>query len=140
MRTIHYLKFIKFDELPEEFGSKIRNIIDNDDVVNIITNSDNDGDYMIMSLTEDKILEFIKLTKDFDILSSHRDVTYDITMGNFINDNIQSFMKSKQLKNMIYNILTMDMVLDKISIKGMNSLTDVDKAILNNASIERNAA
>lgn len=76
----------------------------------------------------------IKLLKLHDILKSTRDITMDILTGKELDKDITDLFKVPEFNSLreefILRYRTMDMVLDKISFCGIESLTEADKKIL----------
>jgi len=128
---IYFIQFTEQENLPIPFMKKVRTIIDDDDMENMIIGNSYLGDYSIICAEEYKILKFIEISEDYSMIHSYRDITEDLVMGNPINDLVDSLQGDEILESLMLQVMTIDMVLDKISSKGMDSLTAIDMVVLN---------
>jgi len=127
---IYFIQFGFEEVLPIPFMKRVKKIIDDEDMENMIIGSSLIGDYTIMCSAEHKIDKFIEIGKEFDLIKSYKDITNDLVMDNPINDLVDSLKGDEILDSLLSKVLTMDMVLDKISLKGIDSLTNIDKEAL----------
>lgn len=58
-----------------------------------------------------------------------KDVTVDVVLGNFKTD---EYITNTIINPFLEDNLSIDMILDKINIKGINGLSEVDKKVLHN--------
>jgi hypothetical protein len=80
---------------------------------------------------------FKNLLEKFGILIDHKDITEDILMarekgGEFIKT-FKDENYRKVLERFLEKNLSVDMILDKINEQGIQSLSEIDKSILNKA-------
>jgi hypothetical protein len=128
---IYFIQFTEQENLPIPFMKKVRTIIDDEDMENMIIGASYIGDYSIICAEEYKILKFIELSQDYNMVHSYKDITDDLVMGNPVNDLVDSLKGDEVLESLMLQVMTIDMVLDKISSKGMDSLTAIDMVVLN---------
>lgn len=127
---IYFIQFGFEEVLPIPFMKRVKKIIDDEDMENMIIGSSLIGDYSIMCAKQHKIDKFIEIGKEFDLIKSYKDITEDLVMDNPINDLVDSLKGDEILDSLLSKVLTVDMVLDKISLKGIDSLTEIDKEAL----------
>ena len=129
--VIYFIQFTEQENLPIPFMKKVRTVIDDSDMENMIIGVSDLGDYSIMCADEYKIFKFIEIAKEYNMIHDYTDITEDLVMGNPINNLVDSLVGDEMLENLMLQVMTVDMVLDKISYKGINSLTAIDFIILN---------
>jgi hypothetical protein len=96
-----------------------------------------EGDLNIMFcfLNDFDLYKLINIFEKYDILIEYKDVTSDIILGNtnMVYYDVEIFSNEyfiKLVKLFSMDNLTIDMILDKININGMDSLSEIDKNIL----------
>jgi len=112
---------------------------DSNDHKYIVVNTENhDGSgygYMFLFFEESKSKQTIKFFNDLNVLETYKDVTEDIHTSNiFDNEDFKSVYNNDEFKHIfdtfIYKNLSTNDILDKIIKRGIDSLTNVDKKIL----------
>jgi hypothetical protein len=97
----------------------------------------NGQDVMFLFVEDHKVKSFLNLLNEHNMVEFSKEVSEEILMGDleeeFINM-MQSDEFKAQFDSFIMKHLDVDMVLDKINFKGMDSLTDNDKAVLEQAA------
>ena len=120
-------------QLGSEFGRLLERIIPESDadyaIVTVIKHS---GYFFVCENAMAKILNFLRENK---VLLYYKEITTDVLMGSidtedfrktFIDDDESTYV----LEKYILENLTIDMVLDKINEKGMDSLRKIDYQVL----------
>lgn len=81
----------------------------------------------ILSMNGDQLANFNRLSNLIGIGYELNDITYDSVLGDYscFNEEAKSFISDFLEQN-----LTADLVLDKINIKGIDSLSDADMKVL----------
>lgn len=94
-------------------------------------------DVLFLFVEERKINEFIALLQEHDMMAFSKEVSEEVLMGD-LDAELLNVMVSDEFKSMfdtfILKNLDSDMVLDKIIEKGMESLTENDKKVLEQAA------
>lgn len=94
-----------------------------------------DQEIFIPFLSENKANELIYTFKTLGILLDVKEITASILMGEAMTTELSELFSETKFdllrQKFIADNLTKDLVLDKISTKGIDSLTDIDYKILN---------
>jgi len=134
-------------EIVEESTKEITNIITNHIIpyssINIFEEDDDkfiavdvidNRDVLFFFIEQSKVDSFVNLLRESNLLYSSDNVTEKILLGDFVGTKYENVMKRDEFKPMfdkfLLKNLDYDKVLDKINIKGINKLTDIDKVIL----------
>lgn len=124
--TVERLKEID-DGLPQDISEKVQSMpgdafddrISENEMISYFHIDENDFYFIIDILLEN----FVKL--------EYEDITFDVLMDKYeFKDEDFEIVKKDYIKNNI----TLDIVLDKINLKGINSLNDIDKELLESFS------
>lgn len=124
--TVERLKEID-DRLPQDISEKVQSMpgdafddrISENEMISYFHIDENDFYFIIDILLEN----FVKL--------EYEDITFDVLMDKYeFKDEDFEIVKKDYIKNNI----TLDIVLDKINLKGINSLNDIDKKLLESFS------
>lgn len=124
--TVERLKEID-DRLPQDISEKVQSMpgdafddrISENEMISYFHIDENDFYFIIDILLEN----FVKL--------EYEDITFDVLMDKYeFKDEDFEIVKKDYIKNNI----TLDIVLDKINLKGINSLNDIDKELLESFS------
>jgi hypothetical protein len=83
----------------------------------------------ICAMNDAELSTFNKFSELTGIEYIIKDVTVDVVLGNFKTD---EYITNTIINPFLEDNLSIDMILDKINIKGINGLSEVDKKILNN--------
>jgi len=141
MTRIYYITFTgdsKVDTLPESFEKSMTYIFNEEDLKKTIFMEYGESEVMIINIDEYKFDRFLKLLKEYNYLDNYKDITTDMVMNNPISEDFDNFLKilpkrdKEKVNQMIIDVVDIDMILDKISAKGIDSLTELDKIILEN--------
>ena len=141
MTRIYYITFTedsKVDTLPESFEKSMTYIFNEEDLKKTIFMEYGKSEVMIINIDEYKFDKFLKLLKEYHYLNAYKDITTDMVMNNPISEDFDNFLKilpkrdKEKVNQMIIDVVDIDMILDKISAKGIDSLTELDKIILEN--------
>ncbi len=82
-------------------------------------------------LEEYKCLKLVDIFTKHDVLIQYKDITQEVLIGSVtINENDHKETYSKLSNDYQLNNLTIDIILDKISSLGINSLSATDKQII----------
>jgi hypothetical protein len=112
-------------------------ILEKNDEDGIAVESFDEYEVLYIFLNKEKIEKLEKLFARKRILLESRDMTEDtlraVECGSEFTETFQDASYKKMLETFLRNYLTVDMILDKISEKGIESLTDLDKEILEKA-------
>ena len=116
----------------------MRNIFNESDEKFIAVEEIDGRDIMFLFVEQSKVDAFINLLNENNLLDASRDVMEEILMGDFEDVKLEKMMQSDEFKSIfdafLLKNLDSNMVLDKLGIKGMDKLTDVDKIILEKMS------
>lgn len=124
--TVERLKEID-DRLPQDISEKVQSMpgdafddrISENEMISYFHIDENDFYFIIDILLEN----FVKL--------EYEDITSDVLMDKYEFKDVDfEIVKKDYIKNNI----TLDIVLDKINLKGINSLNDIDKELLESFS------
>jgi hypothetical protein len=141
MTRIYYITFTgdsKVDTLPKSFEKSMSYIFNEEDLKKTIFMEYGESEVMIINIDEYKFDRFLKLLKEYNYLDDYKDITTDMVMNNSISEDFDNFLKilpkrdKEKVNQMIIDVVDIDMILDKISAKGIDSLTELDKIILEN--------
>lgn len=138
MRIVNYFKIKNIDEKSEqrmEIEKALFNFMDEADGDLMIFEENGDIEEVYTFLDQEKTSKFEQVIDSFDCLLESRDITEDILMNRdpktTISKEIFEDPASKKLiDSFLRDHLTKDMILDKILEQGPESLTDLDKEIL----------
>lgn len=123
-----------FEKIVEPAMSKI---FDENDDKFIAVEEINGADVLFLFVEERKVNELINLLEEHDMIEFTKEVSEELLMGD-LDVEYLSMMMSDEFKSMfdsfILKNLDSDMILDKIIAKGIESLSDNDKIILENAA------
>jgi hypothetical protein len=133
MKSVHYFKIRNEEEPPSHFYSNIVEILDGDDS-GIVVNEFTSYEVLYTFLEEEKVKSLKSLLESHDLLIEDRDLTAEILKSK-LNDEefVETFSDveySKILENFVLENLSVDDVLDKISESGYESLTHLEKQVL----------
>jgi hypothetical protein len=122
-------------ELPEEIQDKIlsemKQVLDHDDIKNIICEEFDNKEYMFFKLSKMKVMRIcsvldpfvnFELTEIGDKIITGDTKDYDFVISN---QQFKSFFDSYRL-----DVAQVDDVLDKINLKGIENIDEIDKIIL----------
>lgn len=116
----------------------MRNIFEEADEKFIAVEEIDGRDVMFLFVEQSKVDAFINLLNENNLLEASRDVMDELLMGDFEDARLVKMMQSDEFKSMFDSFLLKnldsDKVLDKINLKGIDKLTDVDKTILDQAA------
>jgi hypothetical protein len=124
--TVERLKEID-DRLPQDISEKVQSMpgdafddrISENEMISYFHIDENDFYFIVNILYEN----YVKL--------EYEDITFDVLMDKYeFKDEDFEIVKKDYIKNNI----TLDIVLDKINLKGINSLNDIDKELLESFS------
>jgi hypothetical protein len=134
MATFHYFK-LKV-EAPEDditFCESLAEIVENDALVAVGEFKTHEVLYTF--LEKEKVSQLENLFRTYDVLIESKDLTEEILSCSFQDpeflDVFEDDFYSKVLRNFVLQNLDQDRILDKISKYGINSLTKIEKRILN---------
>lgn len=130
-RRIRYIKAINIDDIDKQNEALeiFSNFIEPGDFNNISFIEVGDEEIAFILLDEIKTNKIVDAFRDLGILIEEKDVTDDILRGNYNKDEIEdSFLYI--IDEFILKNLTVDIVLDKINEKGIESLNKIDYQIL----------
>lgn len=136
--SLHYFKIriINDENFENKIAAGLSKILEQADEKNIAVEDFNDYEVLYMFIEDTKISKLENLFESNEILLESRDVTDDTLMAvNQGSDFINTFKDpsyKKMLESFLRNYLTTDMILDKILERGIESLTDLDREILEN--------
>lgn len=83
----------------------------------------------ICVMNDTELSTFNKFSELLGIGYIIKDVTVDVVLGNFKTD---EYITNTIINPFLEDNLSIDMILDKINIKGINGLSEIDKKILDN--------
>lgn len=83
----------------------------------------------ICVMNDTELSTFNKFSELLGIGYIIKDVTVDVVLGNFKTD---EYITNTIINPFLEDNLSIDMILDKINIKGINGLSEVDKKVLHN--------
>jgi patatin-like phospholipase/acyl hydrolase len=134
---IYYLTFNDEDgdekDLPDYFDDEMVKIFSETDQEHIIMDDLFSKEAMVVPLYEYKFDLLLRLLDKLDYDYEYKDITDDVVMDNYISEHFEllNLVHERKLDKIKKVVSTVDMILDKISQKGIDSLTEVDKEILN---------
>ena len=135
------INFFKINPAPEGTDENLIldgliEILDPEDDKLVATQDWNGQDVMFVFLPEYKVSKLVEHFKKYGVLATHRNVTEDILMARVKSEDFEKVFEEETYRNLLTNFLksnlTPDMILDKISEQGISSITELDKAILEN--------
>lgn len=134
METIHYFKLKNTDEKPsKEFYETLVEILESDNS-GIVVNEFTSHEVLYTFLEKEKVLRLKNLFESYDLLIDDKELTQEVLKTKFVNDEFQETFSdseySRILEDFMFRNLTVDDVLDKISASGYESLTSLEKQIL----------
>ena len=111
-------------------------IFDEDDD-NFVAIEEIDGaDVLFLFVEQSKVDKLIELVTKYELIDFHKEVSDEILQGDITDVELLNLMMCDEFKDMfdsfILKNLNSDMVLDKIIEKGIESLTENDKKVLEN--------
>ncbi|HLS11122.1 MAG TPA: hypothetical protein VK050_03075 [Flavobacteriaceae bacterium] len=121
------------DKLSNEFGRLLVSVIPKSDAdYAIVTVVDQSGYFFVSENAIAQILNFLIENK---VLLSYKEITTDVLLGSLHTEDFKkTFIEDDEftyvLEKFILDNLTVDMVLDKISEKGIDSLREIDYQVL----------
>src|SRR5690625_1340297 len=121
------------DKLSNEFGRLLVSVIPKSDAdYAIVTVVDQSGYFFVSENAIAQILNFLMENK---VLLSYKEITTDVLLGSLHTEDFKkTFIEDDEftyaLEKSILDKLTVDMVLDKISEKGIDSLREIDYQVL----------
>lgn len=136
MNSLH---FFKIKNIPEAvFENSIvpgmMRILDQNDNENIAVESFDNYEVIYTFLGQEKTEKLEKFLQNVKILLESRDITEDaLKSAENGSDFVETFKDEsykKMLESFLRDYLTVDMILDKINDRGMESLTNLDREIL----------
>jgi len=119
------------DDLQKMILTKIANVLDKNDDKDIVVESVDDKEFMFFRLSFMKVMRICSILQPYINYSvdeiSDKVILGDVDEYDFIinNDDLSKFFNSFRLDN-----ASVDDILDKILDKGINSLDEIDKLIL----------
>lgn len=135
----YHLKFKKLNESDSKSSRYLNNyllpnmskILDVEVVNYIAVEEDDSGiDHMILFLDEVKIQEFIEFCEDENIIEQHGDITNQLLIHDSLDEVIQKMLRSEEFEEKFNRFfeknVTMDSILDKISLNGEDSLSEYE--------------
>ena len=112
-------------------------IFDENDDKFIAVEEINGADVLFLFVEQNKVDAFITLLNEHNMIDFSKEISEEVLMGD-LDTEFLSMMMSDEFKSMfdtfILKNLDSDMVLDKIIAKGMESLTENDKIVLEQAA------
>lgn len=131
-KRIENLGFLK-----EKIFPKFHSILDEEDFKHLAIEEEKNGrDVMVLFVEESKAQAFINICNIKELLvSKPRDITNDLIYNNIQEEVVLKMMNSEEFKPVFNSFfrkhLTVDIILDKISEHGEESLTEIEREILN---------
>jgi hypothetical protein len=117
----------KFRCVERRIFNTVKNILSSKELNDIVYDEDSEGLDIIYTFTNQiKLDEISKLFLNNKILLEHKVVTKDFLYQKDIPPIFESKENKKILSEFLSENLNSDIVLDKINIMGMNSLTEID--------------
>jgi len=138
--SAYFVRFRKFEESETPFLQKyiypnFRKILDKSVTDCICVDEDSDGkDCMVFFIEPIKINKFIEFCSYEELIEEKRDITIELLKIEKIDDVVDKMIKSDEYKDK-FNIffqknLTVDIVLEKITLYGEKQLTELDERVL----------
>lgn len=138
----HVLSYIKIKLLDDDdlvlIGCSteiIQHVSDFDNKIVFKEDPHNDVEILFMFLTAEETIKVVSIFKSYHLLIQHTDITEHVLVGDVHNkDFIEIFTIAEcrvLLDRFLVANLTIDMVLEKITRFGIDSLNDIDKHVLN---------
>lgn len=101
-----------------------------------IEEDDSGNDCLVMFVSVSIVDELILFCEEEKIVQQHFDITHQLLLGDSIPSVVSQMINSEEFKTVFDRFfsknMTIDLVLEKISRSGEQSLTEIDKKILKN--------
>ena len=138
-RNIIYFKIAQLEDekIQKSILFETAEILDEEDENLMAVEDFKEFEVIYSFLPSYKSERFKNLLEKFGILIDHKDITEDILMAREKGDEFIKTFKDenyrKVLERFLEKNLSVDMILDKINEQGIQSLSEIDKGILNKA-------
>ena len=138
-QSIIYFKIsqVKDDQIQKSILFESSSILDEGDEKLMAVEDFKEFEVIYSFLPLYKSENFARILEKFGILIEYKDISEDVLMarekGSEFVDTFQDENYRKVLEKFMEKNLTVDMILDKINDQGMESLSEIDREILNKA-------
>jgi hypothetical protein len=135
MNTVHYIKVHKVtdSQLESEISERLGLLFTEEDERSVAVEEIGDFEVIYTFLHPYKVEQMVSIFKSYSILVDEKDVTDSVLMA-CKNDEFESVLEHHQdvIEEFVKKNLTVDVVLDKINLFGVESLNDNDRQTLEN--------
>ena len=137
MNSVNFFKISKVPEIIENtIFSELADILDPEDESLIAIYPWKDGDIMFTFLSDQKVKSLVILFEAHAVLEKFKNVTESILMAREKGKEFKTVFENtdytKLLNKFLKENLTVDLILDKITEYGIESINEIDKEIMKN--------